>query len=93
MRLTFVSSAAASADCSGDSILAPLTGAPFRIGREAKADFGEEFALPEADRRTMGSSLLIQARETDHPVSFTPPSWAYSFPASARAVAMSAPTP
>ena len=68
------------ADCSGDSILAPLTGASFRVGREAKAEFGEEFGLDEADRRTMGSSLLIQARETDHPVAFTPPPWAYSFP-------------
>ena len=27
------------ADCSGDSILAPLTGAEFRYGREAKAEF------------------------------------------------------
>ena len=68
------------ADCSGDSILAPLTGAEHRVGREAKAEFGEEFGIPEADRRTMGSSLLIQARETDHPVAFTPPPWAYSFP-------------
>ena len=68
------------ADCSGDSILAPLTGAPFRTGREAKAEFGEEFGLPEADRRTMGSSLLVQARETDHKVEFTPPPWAYDFP-------------
>ena len=27
----------------------------------------------------MGMSLLLQARETDHPVSFTPPPWAYTF--------------
>ena len=66
-------------DCSGDSILAPLTGAEFRVGREAQAEFGEEFGLPEADRKTMGMSLLIQARETDHPVKFTPPAWAYTF--------------
>ena len=69
------------ADCSGDSILAPLTGASYRIGREAKSEFGEEFGVEKADRRTMGSSLLIQARETDHKVSFTPPDWAYDFPA------------
>ena len=68
------------ADCSGDSILAPLTGASFRVGREAKAEFGEEWGLEHADRRTMGSSLLIQARETDHKVEFSPPPWAYSFP-------------
>ena len=68
------------ADCSGDSILAPLTGASFRVGREAKAEFGEEWGLDKADRRTMGSSLLIQARETDHKVEFSPPPWAYNFP-------------
>ena len=68
------------ADCSGDSILAPLTGASYRIGREAKSEFGEEFGIEKADRRTMGSSLLIQARETDHKVEFTPPDWAYDFP-------------
>jgi len=68
------------ADCSGDSILAPLTGAAYRIGREAKSEFGEEFGTEKADRRTMGSSLLIQARETDHKIEFTPPEWAYDFP-------------
>ncbi len=68
------------ADCSGDSILAPLTGASFRVGREAKDEFGEEWGLDKADRRTMGSSLLIQARETDHKVEFSPPPWAYDFP-------------
>ena len=31
------------ADCSGDSILAPLSGAEYRIGREAFAEFGELF--------------------------------------------------
>lgn len=66
-------------DCSGDSILAPLTGAEYRVGREAREEFGEEFGLEQADRQTMGMSLLIQARETDHPVSYTPPSWAYTF--------------
>lgn len=66
-------------DCSGDSILAPLTGAEFRVGRESREEFGEEFGLEQADRGTMGMSLLIQARETDHPVSYTPPSWAYRF--------------
>jgi hypothetical protein len=29
------------ADCSGDGILAPLTGAQFRIGREARGEYGE----------------------------------------------------
>ncbi len=66
-------------DCSGDSILAPLTGAEYRVGREAKEEFSEEFGIEKADKKTMGMSLLLQIRETDHPVSYTPPSWAYTF--------------
>lgn len=67
-------------DSSGDSILAPLTGAEYRVGREARSEYGEEFGLETADRHTMGMSLLLQCRETDHPVSYTPPAWAYDFP-------------
>lgn len=68
------------ADCSGDSILAPLTGAKYRIGREAKKEFGESIALEHSDKRTMGMSCLLQFRETDCPHPFIPPSWAYTFP-------------
>ena len=67
------------ADCSGDSILAPLTGAPYRMGREAKSEFGETIPPDVADKKTMGNSCLIQIRETDHKVEFTPPEWAYTF--------------
>lgn len=67
-------------DSSGDSILAPLTGAEYRVGREAKAEYGEEFGLDKADSHTMGMSILLQCRETDHKISYTPPSWAYDFP-------------
>jgi hypothetical protein len=64
------------ADCSGDSIMAPLSGAEFRVGREARGEFNEPIAPEEADRRTMGMSCLIQARETDKPQTFIPPAWA-----------------
>ncbi len=67
-------------DSSGDSILAPLTGAEYKVGREAKSEYNEEFGLEEADKHTMGMSILLQCRETDHPVSYTPPAWAYKFP-------------
>jgi hypothetical protein len=60
-------------DASGDSILAPLTGAEFRLGREAASEFGEDSPIKEADDITMGMSCLIQGRETTAPVSFTPP--------------------
>lgn len=67
------------ADCSGDSILAPLTGAGVRYGREAKSEFGETIPPDVADRKTMGMSCLFQIRETDHKVEFTPLSWAYTY--------------
>ncbi|MBQ6473920.1 MAG: FAD-dependent oxidoreductase [Victivallales bacterium] len=67
-------------DCSGDSVLAPLTEADYRVGREARAEFGEDIEPETADRKTMGMSCLIQARETDHPVTYTPPKWAKRYP-------------
>ncbi|MCM8817108.1 MAG: FAD-dependent oxidoreductase [Candidatus Omnitrophica bacterium] len=67
------------ADCSGDGILAPLTGALFRMGREAKSEFNESHAPDFADNRTMGMSCLFMAREYDSPQKFQPPSYAYRF--------------
>ncbi|MBQ2706855.1 MAG: FAD-dependent oxidoreductase [Clostridia bacterium] len=68
------------ADCSGDSILAPLVGARWRIGREDKLEFGESIARDVPDGKHMGMSCLLQARETDHPVKFIPPEWAERYP-------------
>ena len=68
------------ADCSGDSVLAPLTGAEFRVGREARSEFSEPAAPEVADRKTMGMSCLFGARPTDKPQPFARPSWAYEFP-------------
>lgn len=68
------------ADCSGDSILAPLTGAAYMVGREARSQFGESIAPEVADKKTMGMSCLFQARETEHPSPFIRPEWAYEYP-------------
>ncbi len=67
------------ADCSGDSILAPLSGAEYRYGRESKLDFGETIPPDIADKKTMGMSCIFQTRETDHKVEYTPPEWAYKY--------------
>lgn len=67
------------ADCSGDSVLAPLSGAHYMYGREAKSDFQETIPPDVADKKTMGMSCLIQIRETDHKTTFTPPAWAYVY--------------
>ena len=68
------------ADCSGDSILAPLSGAHYRMGREAKDEFNESIEPEKADKKTMGMSCLFQVRETDSPKKFIPPKWAYKYP-------------
>lgn len=66
-------------DCSGDSILAPLTGALFRAGREAREEYGEDIEPFQADAKTMGNSILIQWRDTGEPHPFVAPAWAYQF--------------
>ncbi len=66
-------------DCSGDSILAAVTGAEFRVGREARAEFDEDIEPSKADRKTMGNTLLIQLRRTDSTQTFVAPRWAYKF--------------
>lgn len=63
-------------DCSGDSILAPLTGAEYRVGREARDEFGEKTSQETADRKTMGMSCLFQCRRMNRPVPFVAPSFA-----------------
>ncbi len=68
--------AALFADCSGDGILAFLTGADHRIGREANSEYGERIGPATADSKVMGMSILLQARETDHKVTYIPPEWA-----------------
>jgi hypothetical protein len=66
-------------DCSGDGVLAPLTGAEHRIGREARSEYGESHAPERADSKTMGMTCLFAAREYEEPQPFTPPDWAYTF--------------
>jgi len=66
-------------DCSGDAVLAPLTGAAFRIGREGREEFGESFAPERPDRGTMGMTLAFAAAEHDSPQPFTAPPWAHRF--------------
>ncbi len=68
------------ADCSGDSILAPLTGAMYMQGREGRDEFGESLAPEIGDKKTMGSSCLIQIREHSEPQEFIPPAWAHKYP-------------
>lgn len=67
------------ADCSGDSILALLSGAEFRQGRESKYEFNESIEPERSDRKTMGMSCLFQIRETNKPQTFISPEWAHKY--------------
>ncbi|MCL1888289.1 MAG: FAD-dependent oxidoreductase [Kiritimatiellaeota bacterium] len=67
------------ADCTGDGILAALTGAEFRVGREARHEHGESIAPDVADAKTMGASCLMQLREFTTPQPFTAPEWAHRY--------------
>ncbi len=68
------------ADCTGDASVGFLAGAEFRMGRESRSEFNETLAPEKADHCTLGTSLYFRATDVGHPVKFTPPKWAYSFP-------------
>lgn len=63
-------------DCTGDGQMGVAAGAPYRHGRESRDEYGESLAQPIADRKTLGSTLLFQARDMGKPVPFVPPPWA-----------------
>lgn len=65
------------ADCSGDSILAPLTGAEYMYGRESQLEYNEPMQThTESDEKLMGNSCLLQARKTSRKIPFRAPEWA-----------------
>ena len=66
------------ADCSGDGILR-LSGAKYRMGRESRDEFDEPHAPEQADKKTMGNSILIQLRRTKTHRPFRAPEWAYHY--------------
>lgn len=67
------------ADCSGDGRLGLEAGAEFRVGREAKSEFGESLAQDQADRETLGSTILFMAREHARAMPFVAPAWVRKF--------------
>ncbi|MEQ1749812.1 MAG: FAD-dependent oxidoreductase, partial [Prosthecobacter sp.] len=68
-------------DCTGDGRLGIEAGAPFMRGRESKAQFGESLAQDQADEKTLGSSIMFQARKHDRAMPFEAPPWARRFSA------------
>lgn len=68
-------------DCTGDGRLGVEAGAPFRQGREGQAELGEALAPQIGDRKTLGSTILFQARKHDQPMRFVAPPWVRRFKA------------
>jgi len=60
-------------DCTGDGLIGFLAGAKFRLGREAREEFGEEWAPLVADDITLGSTLLFYTKNVGRPVKFKAP--------------------
>lgn len=52
------------ADCTGDGSIDYLAGADWRMGREARSEFGEGLAPEQADKKTLGSSVQWYSVET-----------------------------
>ncbi len=68
-------------DATGDGRLGAEAGAAFRMGREARDEYGEDMAPAKADDLMMGSTILFTTRQHDRPMPFKAPSWARKFPA------------
>lgn len=57
-------------DCTGDGTVGFLAGADYAMGRESKAEFGEETAPEVADKMTMGASVQWYSVDEKKPTAF-----------------------
>ncbi len=57
-------------DCTGDGTIGYLAGADYRMGRESKAEFGEDLAPEVADKMTMGASVQWYSTNKDKEIEF-----------------------
>ncbi len=71
----FVAEAPLFCDASGDGVLGFLAGAAFRMGAEARAEFGEKLAPTEASSELLGHSIYFYTKDAGKPVRFTPPAF------------------
>ncbi len=63
-------------DASGDGVLAYLSGAAFRMGAEAREEFGEDFAPSEEFGTLLGHTIPFYIKDGGRRVSFNPPGYA-----------------
>lgn len=62
-------------DCTGDGTIGYLAGADYRMGREARDEFGESTAPEKADKMTMGASVQWYSVDDKKPSPF--PTFSY----------------
>ena len=66
-------------DCTGDGTVGMQAGVPYRIGQEAKGEYGERLAPEEGWSHTLGNSLFFRAIDVGKPVEFVAPEWTHKF--------------
>ena len=66
-------------DCTGDGTIGFLAGAHWRMGREARSEFGESLAPETADKLTMGASVQWYSNKSDKPAVFPEFSYGIKF--------------
>ena len=66
-------------DCTGDGTIGFLAGAHWRMGREAKAEYGESLAPETADKMTMGASVQWYTKKDEKPTAFPEFSYGVQF--------------
>lgn len=76
---TFLITADIFMDCTGDGLLAAMSGAACMYGRDARSAFDEPGAVEEASRITMGNTIQFHAYDAGHPVPFQRPFWAENY--------------
>ncbi|MDR3456246.1 MAG: FAD-dependent oxidoreductase [Verrucomicrobiae bacterium] len=63
-------------DASGDGIAGFLAGAAFRMGAEARDEFGEQYAPVHSSSELLGHTIYFYSKDTGRPVKFVAPSFA-----------------
>lgn len=66
-------------DCTGDGTIGYLAGADYKVGREARSEFGEELAPEVADKMTMGASVQWYSKDRKQKTSFPEFSYGVDF--------------
>lgn len=66
-------------DASGNSSLGFFSGAEYRMGSEARAEFNEAHAPEEADHYTLGNTIMFISKDVGESSPFKKQDWAYTF--------------